>query len=41
MIQSFERGLGEGDNVRGAMVGRKPLSPATTTRSPWLRQSAG
>lgn len=27
MIQSFERGLGEGDNVRGAMVGRNVLFP--------------
>ncbi|MBO2521796.1 MAG: hypothetical protein CW345_08340 [Firmicutes bacterium] len=27
LIQSFERGLGEGDNVRGAMVGRNVLFP--------------
>lgn len=27
LIQSFERGLGEGENVRGAMVGRNVLFP--------------
>ena len=27
LIQSFEQGLGEGDNVRGAMVGRNVLFP--------------